>query len=159
MFVIVALVCLLVGVSGGAAMAEGCGDGVLQNETFDGDLIIFGEESCTIIGSTIGGNLSVRGVGNVLLLNNKVGGNIRVRDNGVANVIANTVFEGPIGLVVKNNNTANVIENETLTGSIRVTFNVTALVQKNIAVQNLICRENASLDSFINFAGNRLNCE
>jgi DUF4097 and DUF4098 domain-containing protein YvlB len=92
-----------------------------------------------------------------LLLNNKVGGILRVRDGGVANVIANTVFGG--NLVVKNNDSANVIENETLTGNIRVNFNTSALVQKNISVHDLICKENTSLDSFFNFAGNKLDCD
>ena len=155
LLVSIAIVCLLVGVSGGAAMAEGCGDGLLQNETF-GNLVIRGEP-CTIIGSTIEGNLRVINSDHVLLLNNKVGGNIRVRDGGVANVIANTVFGG--NLVVKNNDSANVIENETLTGNIRVTFNTTALVQKNIAAHNLICKETTSdLRAFLNFAGDTLNC-
>ena len=157
LLVIVAIGCLLLGVSGGEALAEGCGDGLLQNETFENNLVIRGEESCTIIGSTIGGNLRVINSAHVLLLNNVVGGNIRVRGAHVANVIANTVFGG--NLVVKNNDTTNVIENETLTGNIRVNFNVTALVQKNISVQNLICKENTSLSSFLNLAGGNLNCE
>ena len=96
-----------------------------------------------------------------MLLNNKVGGNIRVngedRDNDVANVVANTVFGG--NLVVKNYEIANVIENETLTGNIRVIGNVTALVQKNISVQDLICRENSTLSSFLNVAAITLDCD
>ena len=155
LFVIAAIVCMLLGVSGGAAMAEGCGDGLLQNETF-GNLVIRGEP-CTIIGSTIEGNLRVINSDHVLLLNNKVGGKIVVRDGGVANVIANTVFGG--NLVVKNNDSANVIENETLNGNIRVNFNVTALVQKNISVQDLICRENSTLSSFLNVAAITLDCD
>ena len=167
LFVIAAIVCLLVGVSGGAAMAEGCGDGLIQNETFEGNLVITDELSCSIIGSTIMGNLRVRDTANVLLLNNKVGGSIRVihtddrEGRGVANVIANTVFSG--NLVVKEYATANVIENETLTGkegkgNIRVIGNTNALVQKNIAAHNLIC-ENTSQDAFLNVARNKLDCE
>ena len=165
LFVIAAIVCLLVGVSGGAAMAEGCGDGVLRNETFDGTLRVTGDEPCVIIGCTIMGDLLVINVPYILLLNNKVYGEIRVdgnAGNGVANVIANTVFSG--SLVVKEYATANVIENETLTGkegkgNIRVIGNTNALVQKNIAAHNLICKETTSdLSSFLNFAGNKLNC-
>ena len=79
LFVIAAVSCLLLGVSGGAAMAEGCGDGVLHNENFDGSLIIANEESCAIIGSNIEGDLSAINVSNLLLLNNKVGGTIWVK--------------------------------------------------------------------------------
>jgi len=167
LFVIAAIVCLLVGVSSGAAMAEGCGDGVLENETFEGNLVITGELSCSIIGSTIEGNLRVRDTRNVLLLNNKVGGSIRIihtagsEGRGVANVIANTVFSG--SLVVKEYATANVIENETLNGkegegNIGVIGNTNALVQKNIAAHNLIC-ENTNTDAFLNVARNKLDCE
>jgi DUF4097 and DUF4098 domain-containing protein YvlB len=156
LLVIAAIVCLLVGVSGGAAMAGSCGDGLLQNETFDGNLVIR-DEPCSIIGSTINGNLRVINSDHVLLMNNKIGGSVRVRDGGVATVIANTVFGG--NLVVKDNDSAHVIENETLAGNIRVNFNTSALVQKNISVHDLICRENTSLDSFINFAGNKLDCD
>jgi TRAP-type C4-dicarboxylate transport system permease large subunit len=46
--------CVFAGASG-SAMAEGCGDGVLQGERFDGTLRVSDETSCTIIGSTIGG--------------------------------------------------------------------------------------------------------
>ena len=44
--VIVAISCVLFGVSGGAAMAElnGCGDGVIRGESFDGNLRITGDE-------------------------------------------------------------------------------------------------------------------
>ena len=157
LLVIAAIVCMLVGVSGEAAMAGSCADGVIQNETFDGNLVIRNVTSCTILGSTIEGNLRLINVGNVLLLNNVVGGNLRVRDGGVASVIANTVFGG--NLVVKDNNSANVIENETLNGNIRVYFNVTAVVQKNISVRDLICRENSTLGSFINFAAITLDCD
>ena len=161
LIVIAAIVCLLVGVSGGAAMAQTCGDGVLENETFDDNLVIRDEGSCTITGSTIPGNLRLINVRHVILLNNVVGGNIRVNGkelrNSVANVIANTVFGG--NLVVKNYDSANVIENETLSGNIRVIANVSALVQKNISVQDLICRENSTLSSFLNVAAITLDCD
>ena len=78
LIVIAAIVCLLLGVSGGAAMAEGCADGLIQNETFDNNLVIRDEGSCTITGSTIPGNLRLINVRHVNLLNNVVGGNIRV---------------------------------------------------------------------------------
>ena len=55
---IAAFGCLLLGVSGGAAMAEGCDDGLIQDETIDGDLRIT-DDSCSIISSTIKGNLRV----------------------------------------------------------------------------------------------------
>ena len=164
LFVSVAVSCLLLGLSGGAAMAEGCGDGLIQNETFDGNLRIT-DDSCTIIGSTIAGNLRVINSDYVVLINNRVGGNIRVDGNegsdNVANVIANTVFGGK--LVVRDYAIANVIENETITGNIRVINNGinngNTLVQKNIAAQDLICRRNTGLVSFFNFAGNLLDCE
>ena len=162
-----AIGCIL-GASGGAAMAEGCGDGVLENETFEGNLVVKNELSCSIISSTINGNLRIEDTANVLLLNNKVGGNLRVTRTegrlgiGVANVIANTVFgakESAADLVVLDYGTANVIENETLTGTIRVNGNINAVVQKNIAAQDLICKENTSLSAFINFAALKENCE
>ena len=149
---------LFTGTAGGAAMAEGCGDGVLQNESFDGNLVVSDEFSCSIISSDIQGNLRVSDTDNVLLLNNKVGGNIRVvGTDGIANVIANTVFSG--NLVVREYGTANVIENETLVRNIRVIGNTSALVQKNISGLNLICRENTDLSAFLNFAKASLNCE
>jgi len=151
---------LFTGTAGGAAMAEGCGDGVLQNESFDGNLVVSGEFSCSIISSDIQGNLRVSDTDNILLLNNKVGGTLRVDGNagfGTANVIANTVFSG--NLVVREYGTANVIENETLVRNIRVIGNTSALVQKNISGLNLICRENTDLSAFLNFAKASLNCE
>ena len=162
LFVIVAISCLLLGVSSGAAMAEGCGDGLIQNETIDGNLRIT-DDSCTIISSTITGNIRVINSDHVLLLNNKVGGRIRVDGNagtGTANVVANTVFGGPI--VVRDLENANVIENETLSkerGNIRVLGNVSALVEKNIAMIKLVCKENTELDAFVNKAGAKLDCD
>jgi len=155
--------CCLLGVSGGVAMAEGCGDGVLEGETFDGSLVVTDERSCSIISSTVRGSIIVRDSDNVLLLNNKVGDEIRVvrsdglEGDGVANVIANTVFGG--NLVVVEYEIANVIENETLSGTIGVNGNTQALVQKNIAATNLICAENTVLSSFLNVAGATLVCE
>jgi hypothetical protein len=161
LLVIVAISCLLLGVSSGAAMAEleGCGDGLLINEELDGSLRITGDEPCTIISSTIGGNIHAINLPYVLLINNKVGGYLRIDGNagfGTANVIANTVLRGYI--VVNELQDANVIENETLADGIYVVNNVKALVQKNIAKQELICLWNTDLDSFLNFAGGTLNC-
>jgi len=158
-----AAIFLLVVLSSGAAMAEGCGDGVLEGETFDGNLIVSDERSCTIISSTIKGNLTVRDTDNVALLNNKVGGQIQVirtdgqEGIGVANVIANTLFAG--GLLVEEYATANVIENETLTISISVRGNTNALVQKNIAAKKINCIGNTTLSAFLNYAGETLNCK
>ena len=163
LFLSVATGGLLPGVSGGAAMAEGCGDGVIEGESFDGSLVVSGERSCSIISSTIQGDIRVTDSDNVLLLNNKVGGKIQVvrtdgqEGKGVANVIANTMFSG--NLEVSENDTANVIENETLTSNIRVIGNTTALVQKNIAKLDLICSENTDLSAFLNVAGQTLQCE
>lgn len=145
-----------------AAMSTGCGDGVLQNETFNGNVIVSDEESCAIISSDIKGNLIVRDTDNVLLLNNKVGGRIRVirtdgqEGIGVANVIANTVFSGNFEVIEYA--TANVIENETLSSNFRVNRNTKTLVQKNISAGNLICRNNTTLSSFLNVAGEKLDC-
>ena len=160
LLVIAAIVCLLVGVSGGAAMAElnGCGDGVLRGETFDDTLRITGDEPCVIISSTIQGDIRVINLPYVLLLNNKVGGIIRVDGNagiGVANVIANTVLGDKI--VVRDNEVAYVLENDAVTGDILVKFNIKAFVQKNIAAQDIICRENTDLSSFLNLSGGK-NC-
>ncbi len=158
-----AAIFLLVVLSSGAAMAEGCGDGVLEGETFDGNLIVRDERSCAIISSTIKGNLTVRDTDNVLLLNNKVGGRIRVTRTagqegiGVANVIANTLFTDE--LLVEEYATANVIENEALAISIRVKGNTNALVQKNIAAKKIVCSQNTTLSAFLNHAGDTLNCK
>ena len=155
-------VSLLLVITSSAAMAEGCGDGVLENESF-GNLLVSLESSCAIISSTINGNLTIRGTDNVLLLNNKVGGRIWVvrtdgqEGIGVASVVANTVISGD--LIVFEHGTANVIENETLSGRITVNRNAKALVQKNIAAGNLICLNNTTLSAFLNVAGGTLNCE
>jgi hypothetical protein len=151
---IAAMSCVLLGVSSGAAMAQ-CPSGLIQDQTLD-SLILSGD-SCTIISSTITGDVRVRNSNYVLMLNNKVGGLVRIRGGGVANAIANTVFGGD--LVARDSDTANVIENETLSGNIRVIGNTEALVQKNIAKLDLICRENTDLTAFVNFAGETLNCE
>jgi hypothetical protein len=161
LIVIAAILCLLIGVSGGVAMAElnGCGDGVLKDETFNGGLRITGDEPCVIIGSTIQGDLRVINLPYVLLLNNKVGGIIRVDGNagiGVANVIANTVLGDKI--VVRDNEVAYVLENDAVTGDILVKFNLKAFVQKNIAAQDIRCRENTDLSAFLNLAGQKLDC-
>jgi len=156
LLVIVTISCVLLGVSGGAVMATGCGDGLIQNETFDGNLVIIGD-SCTIISSTIAGDILVRNSNYVLILNNKVGGDVEISDGGVANVIANTVFNGD--LIVRDNDVANVIENESLADDIHVISNTTALVQKNIAFDDIICSENTVLSAFVNFAGDRMTCD
>ena len=159
LLVIVAIVCVLLGLSVGVAMAEGCDGGLIQGETFPGNLRIT-DDSCTIIGSTIQGSLRIINSDYVVLLNNRVGGNLRVDGNeggdGVANVIANTVFGKR--LVVRDMGAANVIENETITGNIRVIRNVSALVEKNISAQDLICN-NTDTDAFFNFAEGTLRCE
>ena len=67
-------------VSVGTAIAEleGCGDGVLKDETFNSGLRITGDEPCVIMGSTIQGDIRAINLPYVLLMNNKVGGMIRV---------------------------------------------------------------------------------
>ena len=154
-----AAIFLLVVLSSGAAIAS-CGDGVLYNETFDGNLRINSDDyNCSIIGSTIAGNLTVTNVNNLLLLNNKVGGEIQIDGNantGTANVIANTVMTGVLKVV--DMEVVNVIENETLSGPIRVNNNISALVQKNISADNLSCKGNTALTSFFNFAVGSVNC-
>jgi len=137
---------------------NGCGDGVLKDETFNSGLRITGDEPCIIIGSTIQGDIRAINLPYILLLNNKVGGIIRVDGNGsgVANVIANTVLGDKI--VVRDNDTAYVLENEAVTGDIIVKFNTKAVVQKNIAAQDIRCRENTDLNALLNLAGGKLNC-
>jgi len=161
LIVIVAIVCLLVGALAGAAMAElnGCGDGVLKDEVFNSGLRITGDEPCVIIGCTIQGDIRATNLPYVLLLNNKVSGMIRVDGNagiGVANVIANTVLSDKI--VVRDNEVAYVLENDVVTGDIRVNFNTKAYVQKNIAAQDIKCRENTNLNAFFNLAGGDNTC-
>jgi hypothetical protein len=159
-FVMAAIVCFVVGASVGTAMAEGCDDGFIQNETFDDTLRITGNEPCVIIGCTIQGDIRAFNLPYVLLLNNKVSGIILVdgmTGTGVANVIANSVLGGKI--TVREHQTAYVIENEALNGNIRVIQNVNAFVQKNIASNNIICQENTDLNSFFNFAGGDNSCE
>ncbi|MGD9003357.1 MAG: hypothetical protein PVH94_03275, partial [Desulfobacterales bacterium] len=80
LLVIVAIVCVLLGLSVGVAMAEGCPGGLIQGETFPGNLRIT-DDSCTIIGSTIQGSLRIINSDYVVLLNNRVGGNLRVDGN------------------------------------------------------------------------------
>jgi len=162
LLVIAAIVCLLVGALAGAAMAElnGCGDdGVLKDEVFNNNLRITGDEPCVIIGCTIQGDIRAINLPYILLLNNRVSGIIRVDGNagiGVANVIANTVLGEKI--VVRDNDTAYVLENDAVTGDIRVNFNTKAFVQKNIAAQDITCRENTDLTGSLNLAGGNNTC-
>jgi hypothetical protein len=161
LLVIVAISCVLYVVSVGTAMAEleGCGDGVLKDETFNSDLRITGDEPCVIIGSTIQGDIRAINLPYVLFMNNRVGGIIRVDGNageGVANVIANTVLGDKI--VVRDNEVAYVLENDVVTGDIIVKFNIKAFVQKNIAAQDIRCRENTNLDALLNLAGGVNTC-
>ena len=164
LMVVAAMSCLFLGVSGRAAMAEGCGDGVLLGERFD-TLRVTDEDSCTIIGSTIDGDLRIINVRNVVLINNTVNGLIRVdgrdREAGsVANVIENTVVGGK--LVVREYEIANVIGNETLNqfeGDIRVILNIRAFVQQSLAARDLICRRNTALDASFNVAVGNEDCE
>ena len=160
LLVIVAISCVLYVVSVGTAMAEleGCGDGVLKDETINSDLRITGDEPCVIIGSTIQGDIRAINLPYVLFMNNRVGGIIRVDGNageGVANVIANTVLGDKI--VVRDNEVAYVLENDVVTGDIIVKFNIKAFVQKNIAAQDIQCIENTALDASRNLAGGDLN--
>jgi predicted acyltransferase (DUF342 family) len=161
LLVIAAIVCLLVGALAGAAMAElnDCSNGVLKDEVFNNDLRITGNEPCVIIGCTIQGDIRATNLPYILLLNNKVTGIIRVDGNagiGVANVIANTVLGEKI--VVRDNDTAYVLENDAVTGDIRVNFNTKAFVQKNIAAQDITCRENTDLTGSLNLAGGNNTC-
>jgi len=163
LMVVAAMSCLFLGVSGRAAMAEGCGDGVLLGERFD-TLRVTDEDSCTIIGSTIDGDLRIINVDNVLLMNNLVGGLIRVdgrgADESVANVIENTVVGGK--LVVREYEIANVIGNETLNqfeGDIRVILNIRAFVQQSLAARDLICNGNTTVDASYNVAQGTENCD
>ena len=102
--------CIL-GASTGVVMAS-CGDGVLYNENFDGDLRIDSSDpDCTIISSTIAGDLILTNVNSVVLLNNKVGGRLRVDGNaktGTATVVGNIVYGK--NLVVSEMATATVAE-------------------------------------------------
>ena len=142
---VLACCCLLVAPIG-VAMAS-CGDGLLLDETFDGNLRVDSDDfTCAIIGSTIAGDLIVTNVNNLVLLNNTVGGQIRVEGNaktGTANVAFNTVLGG--SLYVGDMEAATVVENETLTGDVRVIGNITAFVQKNISGGNIRCRSNTDV--------------
>ena len=164
LMVVAAMSCLFLGVSSGAAMAEGCGDGVIQGERFEGTLRVTDERSCTIIGSTIGGDIRIINVDSVLLVNNTVNGRILVdgqeADESVANVVENTVFVGDI--VVRDYEIANVIGNETLNkkkGNIEVVRNIRAFVQQNLAARDLNCRGNTALDASYNIAKGKERCD
>ncbi len=139
-----------------------CRGGLIFEETIDGDLVLEGG-ACSIISSTINGDVRVIDSDYITLLNNEIEGKVRVarslgqEGTGVANIIANTVVDG--NFAVSHYAVANVIENETLFGSVRVHGNSKALVQKNIAAQNLICRQNDDLSAFVNFAREDVSCE
>ena len=156
LLVIVAISCLLLGVSSGVAMAEGCGDGFLQGETFDGNLRIT-DDNCVIIGSTIEGNLRVINSDNVVLIDNKVGGRLRVdgnAGNGTAVILGNKVYGGSI--VVRDLQRANIVENQTLAGDIRLLANTSVLLKLNISAGDIVCRNNTSVDDFANYAAGEL---
>lgn len=154
------VVCYFLGASE-VSMAQ-CPNGLIQETTMDGDLIIEGRP-CSVMSSTIKGDVIVMDSSDVTVLSNWVGGKVRVvrsegrEGEGVVSVIANTVLGGNV--MVSDHAIANVIENETLTGSIRVYGNNKALVHKNIAAYNLVCRENGDLSAFVNFARETLSCE
>jgi len=153
-------VCYILGASE-AAMAQ-CLTGLIQYDTVDWDLVVSGGP-CSIISSTIKGDVLVIDSDYVVMLNNEVSGMVRLtrsegqEGDGAANVIANTVVGG--NLMISDYAIANVIENETLTGSVRVYGNTEALIHKNIAAYNLVCRENGDLSAFVNFAREALSCE
>ena len=148
--------CIL-GASTGVVMAS-CGDGLLYNENFDGDLRIDSSNTdCTIISSTIAGDLILTNVNSVVLLNNKVGGRLRVNGNaktGTATVVGNIVYGK--NLVVREMATATVAENEALAGPIRVNQNITARVLQNIASGVVVCKENTSLIASGNISSGRV---
>ena len=134
----------------------------MHEETVDGDLAVAGGD-CIVISSTIRGDVRITDTNYLVMLNNEVRGRILVTRSdgnegaGVANFIANTVIDG--NFAVSDYAVANVIDNETRTGSIRVSRNGEALVQKNIAAHSLLCRDNDELSSYVNFARETLNCE
>ena len=150
------------GVGVSAQTSSPCMGGLIQEKTLDGDLVVAGGE-CVVISSTIEGDVRIVDSDYVVMLNNEIGGKVRIErsdgneGSGTAHVIANTVKGGNFS--VSDHAVANVIDNQTRIGSIRVYRNTEALVQKNVAAYNLVCKDNSQLRTFVNFARETLSCE
>ncbi len=148
LFVSVATMCLLVGVSS-TAMAVGCPGGTIENQTVAEDIIIDGQ-SCVINEVLVQGNVLVTNSEDLVMVKNTVEGNIRVFGGRNATLVANTTKVGNI--VVSGNETANVALN-VAARTIRVNGNAQkATVKRNGAGVAIVCRNNGRLDAFENEA-------
>lgn len=159
-FVIAAIVCLLVWVSG-SAMAEtltDCGDGHINGGTYEGiELALSGTEDCTIVGVTVTGTGGIRVINPryFLLMNSYVKGVVRVErsSDGVessASVLYNVVDGYNIAAIDLNE--ADVRWNTVLDANIRVIdrdetpSTYAEVIQNRVRQGNIVVRGAVSAD-------------
>ena len=181
LFVIVAIICLLVGASG-ASMAEGpktdCPGGVIVGGRHEGIRLtgLTDDESCVVLGSAVIGSVIVKGTGKITIMNSYVEGDIRVIDMFSATIVDNDVGRSGGGHIVVRDVTesdvlrnlvggnirvidtseqdqiTSVLYNEAL-GNLRVNGNFAADVRFNMALQgNITCNNNVNLMASANVA-------
>jgi len=184
LIVIVAIVCLLVGVSSAAMARNDCPDGFLVGGTID-SIIINESAACTILGVYVTGDEDGRGIvvrgggsitikdsivegrlavidsgGEVLIEDNEVSDNIVVRDNtSFTLVLRNVVRNGQIRVIDQNleGQRVEVIENLIFGGNLSVNGNASAAVIENRTDGNITCSDNVELISRNN-RGQRVTC-
>jgi len=185
LIVIVAIVCLLVGVSSAAMARNDCPDGFLVGGTIDSIIINEPLATCTILGVYVTGDEDGRGIvvrgggsitikdsivegrlavidssGEVLIEDNEVSDNIVVRDNtSFTLVLRNVVRNGQIRVIDQNleGQRVEVIENLIFGGNLSVNGNASAAVIENRTDGNITCSDNVELISRNNRA-QRVTC-
>lgn len=138
---------LLAGASG-TATAVDCSGGVIQDTIVES--VEVSGRPCVIIGTRIIGGVRVDSSPAILMVENDVGDGILVRDSGTVAVVNNRVTN--LSLVVNTSDLVAVKDNRVKAGSIRVNLNVEAVVTRNDAQRDIVCRENTTLDAFLNHA-------
>ena len=144
MLISVAIICLVVGVSG-TALAVDCSGTIPPGETVDeirargqscyiqgvivtGDIVIVDGEDVEILQTIVDGRVRVLGSGTVTLVGNRVQGGLRVRNNEIANLFLNAAR------------------------NIAVINNLKAGVKDNVALTRINCRDNNRIDANSNEA-------
>ena len=125
LFVIVAIICLLVGASG-ASMAQSpttdCPGGVIVGGEHEGIRLtgLTDDESCVILGSAVIGSVIVTGTGKITIMNSYVEGDIRVIDMFSATIVDNDVGRSGGGHIVVRDVTESDVLRNLVGGNIRV---------------------------------------
>ncbi len=140
-----------------AAMAadSNCASGVIANATVGN--VSISDTSCLIYESTITGQTFVTRSPSIIIVDSKFGSDVLIENSDYVAVLNALVVDQ--NLVVRDSNDVRVIDSETIDGIIRVNRKISAWASRNKASRRLVCRNNTDLVSFLNHAGQVLNCQ